>query len=79
MHEQGQGRMSAYSQQPEEDKRKMTLGVPTMDGAGGSTHTGSIARLTSPQPHPPPLFSALAAVVLCPVFLAQPLIELALR
>lgn len=74
-----QGRMSACSQQPEEDKRKVTLSVQTMDGAGGSTHTGSLARLTLPQPHPHPPFPALAAIVLCPDFLAQSMIELALR
>lgn len=55
-----------------------------MDGAGGVTHTGSLAELTAPLPPlpSPPLFPvhlALASIVLRPVFLAQPLIELALE
>lgn len=67
-----QGCRSAYFLPPYVDKERWQQ-VKKIDGVGTVMDTGSLAELTAP------VHLALVTIVLRPIFLAQPLIELVVR
>ena len=67
-----QGCRSAYFPPPYVDKEKVAAGEE-IDGVGTVMDTGSLAQLGAP------IHLALVTIVSLSVFLAEPLIELAVR